>query len=156
MTVDEIVTRCNPCACDRGGTISYQYLPLEDRHELTCSYCGFGVGDANLAMAIEKWNSINVDAAVADDYIQVYAQSGNAEQTAAAYEATNQERFWRSLVKRTPELPADNQRVLLWWQERWTDALFSEMARCWFTKVMVCVADGQYWLPLPTFNPESE
>jgi len=64
---DEIIAQCNPCACDRGGEIKYSYDMLPNKHGLTCSYCGFGAFDKDVAMAIEKWNSVNIDAPVVLD-----------------------------------------------------------------------------------------
>ena len=65
MTADEIITQCNPCACDRNGAIWYKIV--NSTHVLTCSYCGFGTCDKDVAMAIEKWNSVNIDAPVVLD-----------------------------------------------------------------------------------------
>jgi len=213
MTADEIIADCNPCGCvfpDK-STIAY-VMYRNSTHRINCTRCGFDAWDADLQVAIEKWNSVNIDAPVVLDpcgncgttehirigqrlqtdftildaikcnkchvhvnggieewnarqaeirmdnelYAQAYAiaTGGNAEQTAAQYEAKNQDRFWRSLVKRTPELPADNQRVLLWYYDRWIYTFRD--GDHWVGIFDSEVNDGQYWLPMPSFNPERE
>lgn len=64
---------------------------------------------------------------------------------------TDLETVLRQHVKRTPELPADNQRVLLWCVERWIYTFRD--GDHWIGIMDSRVRYGQYWLPLPTFDP---
>lgn len=124
----------------------------------------------------------NVDIAPKSDQaiVWAYAQSGNAEQ-AAAYEAhifgqtfgqvqddllaamkaqtqTALNALYGLLVKKTADgLPNESIDVLIWVDELWeyahigTDGdWYDYQDRYWGSN------EVKYWLPLPTFNPESE
>jgi len=115
------------------------------------------------------------------DEIVKHAQSGNAEQTAAQYEGKTASQTLHDntqalavaldnakqalsnvvnslLVKRTPELPDPFVNVLLWIEGEWTQAWYDNDEDDWtingdFDYLLV---DGQYWMMMPTFNPESK
>lgn len=64
------------------------------------------------------------------------------------------EQLWRSKVKRVPELPECYTDVLLWHSGRWNEAWYDGS---WTIHEMPYhLEDGQYWLPIPTFNPEEQ
>lgn len=197
MRADEIIKQCNPCNCDRGGTIQYEYDILPDEHILKCSYCNFTVIYRDLKQAIDNWNSINIDAPVAEskansikdqelawqqasemalcgnvaDAIDFYENNKTAAQTlhdntqalAAAMDNAKQalSNVVNSLlVKKTAdELPDENVIVLLWHDSQWMPVMRNcvmEWGFAYDAYMISKVNDGQYWLPMPSFSPESE
>lgn len=59
----------------------------------------------------------------------------------------------RQHVKRTPELPADGEWILLWIEDCWRESKHL-CGDSWYVHgEHVDIEDGQYWLPLPTFDP---
>ena len=62
----------------------------------------------------------------------------------------------KSLVKRTPELPEFHEPVLIWVNKCWAYAWRNANDEWENDTDYMEVEDGQYWMPLPTFNPESE
>lgn len=95
--------------------------------------------------------------------VQELAQAGKMDEAVALYE-TNVvkpsnpiDAVLRPHVKKTAdELPDLMDGILLWadgqWRYTWLDA-----GGYWETDTdYIEVHDDQYWLPLPTFNPESE
>ena len=59
----------------------------------------------------------------------------------------------RQYVKRTPEMPEDNQWVLVWIGESWMEVKYWA-DDCWYDHGdCIDIEDGQYWMPCPTFDP---
>lgn len=117
------------------------------------------------------------------DEIVKHAQSGNAEQTAAQCEGKTASQTLHDntqalaaalgnakqalsnvvnslLVKNTAdELPDESVIVLLWHDSQWMPVMRNSTMEWDFAYdayVISKVTDGQYWQPMPSFNPERE
>lgn len=165
-----VIDNTNPCKCGNGGDCPWYRTTDEGNHILTCTHCGHGHFDGDLQKLIDRWNEDNPLPEPSKDWtwqqVQELTQAGKMGEAVALYTSKNVtipipttlDTILCHFVRKTAdELPDPLVDVLGWVDGAWQSMYISGIDSDWYCYDNYWQqSEVKYWLPLPTFNPESE